>query len=127
MNAQFEHLISQLLITIDLKLEATDENFYILRADDKLDVYLTCHDDKWVLLYCELGEVDENRSILASTNLFGKHWPAHIIGIFEEKTIFWSQYSLDSLTQLELKSWLERFIDDAELHLSQLNAIDQET
>ncbi|WBA82328.1 CesT family type III secretion system chaperone [Endozoicomonas sp. GU-1] len=124
MNAQFEYLVKQVLLAIGLELEPTPEGLYIMEVDGKLDIYLSCHEEKWVLLYCELGEVNDESKILAATNLFGKEWPAHIIGQYEEKIIFWSQHCLDSLTPVELKSWLERFIQDAEGQLSELLAFD---
>lgn len=43
MNAQFEHLVKQVLLTIGLELEPTREGLYIMEVDGKLDIYLSCH------------------------------------------------------------------------------------
>ncbi len=113
----YHELVEGLLSRLGVSASPNEDDVYTLEVDGRLQVLIGCYQEQWLQLYCELGP-----DIAQSDNLFGAQWPAHVQGTLDGQAILWSQQCLSNLDQSSLESWLERFIDDAELRMQSSNA-----
>ncbi|WP_051228906.1 CesT family type III secretion system chaperone [Paludibacterium yongneupense] len=102
----FDDLLLRLHLRSGFAFDTCEETMVSLRCGDGLRVYLAAYQDRWLVLYHEL---DGDCGPVTPDNLFGRHWPAHVLSPVDGIWILWSQQPLAGLSEHALECWVSDF------------------
>jgi hypothetical protein len=107
----FENLIAGLRRHDESAIGPVEAGIVTVHGKAQAPLYLANHEDRWLVLY---HEFDAGPPCEPPDNVFGRHWPAHVLGRVDGLWVLWSQQPLAAVDADGLASWLGEFAASVE-------------